>query len=86
MIGVAGRPVEGFVPGELALRGLEVIGVRHGLDHYDRTLRLFEDGVLNAGPLIAGVFRHTFGPKTFDLLQSGRSGPPKILIDFGGLR
>ncbi|MDH6575361.1 alcohol dehydrogenase catalytic domain-containing protein [Kitasatospora sp. MAP5-34] len=84
VIGVAGAPAEGFVPGELALRGLEVIGVRHGLDHYDRTLRLFQDGVLDAEPLIATVLQPSDGPGAFELLQSGRTGPPKILIDFGG--
>ncbi|MFD0272949.1 zinc-binding dehydrogenase [Kitasatospora sp. NPDC127111] len=83
LIGVAGAPAEGFVPGELTLRGLEVIGVRHGLDHYDRTLRLFRDGVLAAEPLIAAVLPPAAGPEAFRLLAAGRSGPPKILLDFG---
>ncbi|MER5636759.1 alcohol dehydrogenase catalytic domain-containing protein [Kitasatospora sp. NPDC002227] len=86
VIGVAGAAVEAFVPGELALRGLEVIGVRHGLDHYDRTLRLFREGVLDADPLVAEVLPLTEGPRAFELLGGGRSGPPKILLDFGGTR
>ncbi|GAA2803789.1 alcohol dehydrogenase catalytic domain-containing protein [Kitasatospora paracochleata] len=84
VVGVAGAPAEGFVPGELALRGLEVIGVRHGLDHYHRTVRLFRDGVLDAEPLVAAVLPP--GAEAFDRLQHGRSGPPKILLDFGGTR
>ncbi|MFB6892766.1 zinc-binding dehydrogenase [Kitasatospora sp. NPDC056327] len=84
VIGVAGRPCPDFSPGQLALRGLEVIGVRHGLDHYDRTLRLFGDGVLTAGPLIAAVLPPSAGPAAFRLLAGGRSGPPKVLLDFGG--
>lgn len=85
VIGVAGAPAEGFVPGELALRGLEVIGVRHGLDYYERTLHLFQDGVLDAEPLIAAVLPSHRGPEAFELLRGGRSGPPKILIDFGAV-
>ncbi|AUG80773.1 hypothetical protein CFP65_6105 [Kitasatospora sp. MMS16-BH015] len=82
VIGVAGAPAEGFAPGELALRGLEVIGVRHGLDYYDRTLRLYQDGVLDADPLIAAVLPAAEGPRAFELLANGRSGPPKLLLDF----
>ncbi|MFE6871744.1 zinc-binding dehydrogenase [Kitasatospora sp. NPDC057692] len=83
VIGVAGSPCPDFTPGQLALRGLEVIGVRHGLDHYDRTLRLFRDGVLAAEPLIAAVLPPSAGPEAFRLLAGGRSGPPKVLLDFG---
>lgn len=83
VIGVAGRPCPDFDPGQLALRGLEVTGVRHGLDHYDRTLRLFRDGVLAAEPLIAAVLPPAAGPEAFRMLAEGRSGPPKILLDFG---
>ncbi|MFE7561503.1 zinc-binding dehydrogenase [Kitasatospora sp. NPDC057500] len=82
VIGVAGSPCPDFDPGQLALRGLEVIGVRHGLDHYDRTLRLFRDGVLSAEPLIAAVLPPSAGPEAFRLLAGGRSGPPKVLLDF----
>ncbi|MER7703586.1 alcohol dehydrogenase catalytic domain-containing protein [Kitasatospora sp. NPDC097605] len=83
VIGVAGGPCPDFDPGRLALRGLEVIGVRHGLDHYDRTLRLFRDGVLTAEPLIAAVLAPAAGPEAFRMLAGGRSGPPKVLLDFG---
>ncbi|MFC5662190.1 zinc-binding dehydrogenase [Kitasatospora misakiensis] len=83
VIGVAGRPCPDFVPGQLALRGLEVIGVRHGLDHYDRALRLFRDGVLAAESLIAAVLPPSAAPEAFRMLAGGRSGPPKVLLDFG---
>ncbi|GAA1395177.1 alcohol dehydrogenase catalytic domain-containing protein [Kitasatospora putterlickiae] len=83
VIGVAGGPCPGFDPGQLALRGLELIGIRHGLDHYDRTLRLFRDGVLTAEPLIAAVLPPSAGPEAFRMLAGGRSGPPKVLLDFG---
>ncbi|MFF2952392.1 zinc-binding dehydrogenase [Kitasatospora sp. NPDC057965] len=83
VIGVAGRPCPDFAPGRLALRGLAVIGVRHGLDHYDRTLRLLSDGVLTAEPLIAAVLPPSAGPEAFRMLAGGRSGPPKVLLDFG---
>ncbi|MER5349951.1 alcohol dehydrogenase catalytic domain-containing protein [Kitasatospora sp. NPDC002551] len=83
VIGVAAGPCPDFDPGRLALRGLEVIGVRHGLDHYDRTLRLFRDGVLTAEPLIAAVLPPSAGAQAFRMLAGGRSGPPKVLLDFG---
>ncbi|MEU9129461.1 alcohol dehydrogenase catalytic domain-containing protein [Kitasatospora sp. NPDC048540] len=86
VIGVAGEPAEGFVPGELALRGLSVTGVRHGVDHYDQTLELFRSGVLDAEPLIAAELPPAEGPSAFDRLRRGRAGAPKILLDFGGTR
>ncbi|MEU5838280.1 alcohol dehydrogenase catalytic domain-containing protein [Streptomyces diacarni] len=86
LVGVAREPVS-FVPGELSLQGVDVLGIQHGVSHYDRTVALFERGVLEAGPLVAEVVaaesadavRHAFA-----LLERGRSGPPKVLLDFGG--
>ena len=82
VVGVASEPVAGMVPGELVLRGIDLYGIRHGLDYYDRTIQLLEDGVLDPGPLVAGVFAPEEGPRAFELLEHGRSGPPKVLLGF----
>jgi 2-desacetyl-2-hydroxyethyl bacteriochlorophyllide A dehydrogenase len=86
VVGVANEPAGGVVPGELVLRGIDLFGIRHGLDHYDRTIQLLEDGVLDPEPLVAAVLRPEEGPRAFELLEHGRSGPPKVLLGFQGLR
>jgi threonine dehydrogenase-like Zn-dependent dehydrogenase len=82
VVGVANDAVGGFVPGELVLRGIDVFGIRHGLDYYDRTIQLFVDGVLDAKPLVADVLPPERAAHAFELLERGRSGPPKVLLRF----
>jgi threonine dehydrogenase-like Zn-dependent dehydrogenase len=83
LVGVAREPVS-FTPGELSLQGVDVLGIQHGISHYDRTVTLFERGVLDAAPLVAKVFPAESVSEAFALLEHGRTGPPKILLDFGG--
>ncbi|MFE0874145.1 zinc-binding dehydrogenase [Streptomyces smyrnaeus] len=86
LVGVAREPVS-FVPGELSLQGVDVLGIQHGISHYDRTVALFEQGVLDADPLVAEVFPALSAESVgaaFALLEQGRSGPPKVLLTFGG--
>ena len=82
VVGVANEPVAGFVPGELVLRGVDLLGIRHGLDYYDRTIQLFVDGILDAKPLVAGVLPPGQAAQAFEMLERGRSGPPKVLLRF----
>ncbi|WP_395827080.1 zinc-binding dehydrogenase [Archangium violaceum] len=86
VVGVANDPVAGFAPGELVLRGIDLLGIRHGLDYYDRTIQLFVDGVLDAKPLIAGVLPPEQAERAFEMLEHGRSGPPKVLLNFNNDR
>jgi threonine dehydrogenase-like Zn-dependent dehydrogenase len=86
VIGVANHAVSGLVPGELVLRGIDVFGVRHGLDYYDRTIRLFAEGVLDARPLVAAVLPPEEAGRAFELLEHGRAGPPKVLLRFNDSR
>lgn len=83
LIGVANDEVSGLVPGDFGLRGIDVFGIRHGLDYYDRTIQLFSSGVLNAAPLIAKILVPQQATHAFELLEHGRSGPPKVLLRFG---
>ncbi|WP_026004828.1 zinc-dependent alcohol dehydrogenase [Streptomyces sp. AA1529] len=88
LVGVAREPVS-FVPGELSLQGVDVLGIQHGIAHYDRTVELFERGVLDAEPLVAEVLPAVSGESVsaaFALLEQGRSGPPKVLLAFDGPR
>jgi 2-desacetyl-2-hydroxyethyl bacteriochlorophyllide A dehydrogenase len=82
VVGVANSAVTGMVPGDLVLRGVDVFGIRHGLDYYDRTIQLFVDGVLDAKPLVADVLPPQQARQAFELLERGRSGPPKVLLRF----
>ncbi|WP_243082395.1 alcohol dehydrogenase catalytic domain-containing protein [Streptomyces sp. 891-h] len=86
LVGVAREPVS-FVPGELSLKGVDILGIQHGISHYDRTVALFEQGILDAGPLVADVLAAESAESVraaFALLEQGRSGPPKVLLTFGG--
>ncbi|MGQ0773049.1 MAG: zinc-dependent alcohol dehydrogenase [Pseudonocardiales bacterium] len=84
LIGVAGEPLDGLVPGDIALRGIDIVGIRHGLDYYDRTIKLMVDGVLNPELLIADVLAPDDAQRAFERLEHGRSGRPKLLLRFGG--
>lgn len=83
VIGVAGEPLNGLVPGDIALRGISIIGIRHGLDYYDRTIKLMVDRVLDPELLIADVLAPEDAQHAFELLEYGRSGRPKLLLRFG---
>lgn len=83
VVGVANEPVEGVVPGEIALRGITLYGIRHGLDHYQDTVRLFADRVVDARALIAEIVPVTDAARAFELLEGGRSGAPKVILDLG---
>lgn len=82
LIGVANDEVSGLVPGDFGLRGIDIFGIRHGLDYYDQTIHLFATGVLNADLLIAEVLSPEQAAQAFEFLEHGRSGPPKVLLRF----
>ncbi len=84
VIGVAGEPLNGLVPGDIALRGITIVGIRHGLDYYDHTIKLIVDRVLDPELLIADVLSPNDAPRAFEQLEHGRSGKPKLLLRFGG--
>ncbi|GGN44908.1 2-desacetyl-2-hydroxyethyl bacteriochlorophyllide A dehydrogenase [Actinoplanes campanulatus] len=81
VIGVANEPTAGVVAGSVALRGVSVLGIQHGLDHYDRTIELFATGALTADPLIGATFPAGAAAEAFAFMESARSGPPKVLLD-----
>jgi threonine dehydrogenase-like Zn-dependent dehydrogenase len=80
LIGVAYEPVA-VTPGDLALRGLSVLGVQHGVDHYPDVIRLFADGVLDGAGLLATPVPVERAAHAFELLESDRGGRPKVVLD-----
>jgi len=84
VVGVINEPVDGIVPATLVLRGISVHGIQHGLDHYDPVVRLFAEGVLDGGELVADVLPATDVARAFKVLEHGRTGRPKIVLDLGG--
>lgn len=84
VIGVGGEPLTGLVPGDIALRGIDIVGIRHGLDYYDRTIALIVDRVLDPEVLIADVLFPQDAQRAFHRLEHGRAGRPKLLLRFGG--
>jgi threonine dehydrogenase-like Zn-dependent dehydrogenase len=79
-VGVVSGPVPGFPAGEITLRGLSLHGIRHGLDHYDQTLKMFADGLLTADPLIHSRHPLTRPDEAFDALAQRSTGRPKVLL------
>ncbi|MEU6991764.1 alcohol dehydrogenase catalytic domain-containing protein [Streptomyces sp. NPDC046465] len=79
-VGVPSDPLPAVDASELVLRGVTMTGVRHGLDYYERALRLFSEGVLSAKGMIADVFELADVDKAFELLERGRRAAPKVAL------
>ncbi|MGC5344248.1 zinc-dependent alcohol dehydrogenase [Streptomyces sp. DT24] len=79
-IGVPNESLPSVDAAEMVLRGVTMIGVRHGLDYYERTLRLFADGVLTAKGMIADTFELDRADEAFELLEHGRRAAPKVAL------
>ncbi|WP_141998036.1 zinc-dependent alcohol dehydrogenase [Amycolatopsis cihanbeyliensis] len=84
VVGVATDPLDGLVPGRFVLSGFDVYGIRHGLDHYGRTVELFATGVLDGAALVAAVVPAADVEQAFKLLECGRTGRPKVILEMGG--
>jgi threonine dehydrogenase-like Zn-dependent dehydrogenase len=83
VIGVAGEQLNGLTPGDIALRGISIVGIRHGLDYYDHTINLIVDGILDPELLVADVLSPDDVQHAFERLERGRPGRPKLLLRFG---
>jgi threonine dehydrogenase-like Zn-dependent dehydrogenase len=68
----------------VTLKDLELHGVRHGIDHYDRTVALYASGRVNAGGLIDRVFPAAAVADAFAALMARDLERPKLLLEFGG--
>ncbi|MGH2941619.1 MAG: zinc-dependent alcohol dehydrogenase [Solirubrobacteraceae bacterium] len=84
LVGVANGEASGITPGDITLKGVAILGIRHGLAYYDQTVDLLASGVMDAGPLIDTVVDAASAAEAFSRLEHGRQGPPKVLLRFAG--
>ena len=82
LVGVAYEQVA-VTPGDLALRGLSVLGVQHGIDHYPDVIRLFAGGVLDGARMLARPVPVERAAHAFALLAADRGARPKITLELG---
>lgn len=80
VVGVTPGPMPAFDPAQLVLRGIDLLGIRHGLDYYQRTIDLLAAGELRTEPLIGAVFPVARIAEAYEHLAGGRGGAPKILV------
>lgn len=84
LVGVAPEPAPGITPGVITLKGIAILGIRHGLAYYDQTVDLLASGVMDAAPLIDTVVGAESVAEAFSRLEHDRQGPPKVLLRFAG--
>ena len=80
LVGVAYEQVA-VTPGDLALRGLSVLGVQHGIDHYPDVIQLFAGGVLDGARMLAAPVPVERAAHAFALLAADRGARPKITLE-----
>ncbi|MET8090840.1 alcohol dehydrogenase catalytic domain-containing protein [Micromonospora sp. NPDC005220] len=80
LVGVAYEQVA-VTPGDLALRGLSVLGVQHGIDHYPDVIRLFDHGVLDGAGLLTSPVPLGRVADAFAMLAADRGARPKVVLD-----
>ncbi|MDG4810779.1 alcohol dehydrogenase catalytic domain-containing protein [Micromonospora sp. WMMD1120] len=73
-------------PGDLALRGLSVLGIQHGIDHYPDVIGLFDDGAFDGAGLLAPPVPRDRAADAFALLAADRGGRPKVVLDLARQR
>lgn len=78
LVGVAAQP-ESIDPGFVALQGISIVGVRHGVDHYRRAAALFPQIRPALSALIDSVVPLADVKSAFDRLESRRTRP-KVVI------
>jgi 2-desacetyl-2-hydroxyethyl bacteriochlorophyllide A dehydrogenase len=83
VVGVAYEPVA-VTPADVALRGLSVLGIQHGIDHYPDVVQLFADGVLDGAGLLAAAVPVDRCAEAFEVLAGDRGARPKVVLDLTG--
>lgn len=81
LAGVSAETVDGFSLAPVVLKNMTVTGVLHGVQQYDRVLRLMAAGVIRPGELVDSRFPFADFPQAADALLTGRRVRPKILVE-----
>jgi 2-desacetyl-2-hydroxyethyl bacteriochlorophyllide A dehydrogenase len=84
LIGVVNERALDFIPSFVTLKDLELHGILHGLDHYDRTVALFASGRVTATHLIDRVLPASAAADAFERLIRREIERPKLLLEFAG--
>jgi 2-desacetyl-2-hydroxyethyl bacteriochlorophyllide A dehydrogenase len=85
-VGVCSDAVADFPAGRLVLDGIELHGIRHGLDFYDRTIDLARRGLLDLGALVGDVLPITELAVAMGRLERRELRAPKLILHTEGLR
>jgi 2-desacetyl-2-hydroxyethyl bacteriochlorophyllide A dehydrogenase len=85
-VGVCGDPVADFPAGRLVLEGIELHGIRHGLDFYSRTIDLARRGLLDLTSLVGDVLPITELDVAIGRLERRDLRLPKLILHTKGLR
>ncbi|MBM2623642.1 alcohol dehydrogenase catalytic domain-containing protein [Actinoplanes sp. LDG1-06] len=80
VVGVAYEAVA-VTPADVALRGLSVLGIQHGINHYPDVIQLFADGVLDGAGLLAAAVPVDRCAEAFARLAGDRGARPKVVLD-----
>jgi 2-desacetyl-2-hydroxyethyl bacteriochlorophyllide A dehydrogenase len=86
LVGVVNVGAPDFVAAHVTLKDLELHGILHGLDHYERTVALYASGRVDAGRLIDRVLPASDAAEAFDRLLRRDLERPKLLLEFAGER
>jgi threonine dehydrogenase-like Zn-dependent dehydrogenase len=86
LVGVVNVGAPEFVAAHVTLKDLELHGILHGLDHYERTVALYASGRVDAGRLIDRVLPAASAAEAFDRLLRRDLERPKLLLEFAGER
>jgi len=81
LAGVSAEAVNGFSLAPVVLKNVTISGVLHGVQQYDRVLRLMAAGVIRPGELVDSRFPFADFPQAAHALLTGRRVRPKILVE-----
>jgi threonine dehydrogenase-like Zn-dependent dehydrogenase len=84
LIGIVNESAPDLIPSFVTLKDLELHGVRHGINYYDRTVTLYASGRVNAGRLIDRVLPAASASDAFAALMARDLERPKLLLEFAG--
>lgn len=86
VVGVCAQTVADFPAGRLVLDGIELHGIRHGLDFYERTIDVVQRGLLDVASLVGDVLPVTELDVALTRLERRELRSPKLILHTDGLR
>jgi 2-desacetyl-2-hydroxyethyl bacteriochlorophyllide A dehydrogenase len=84
LVGVVNTGTPDFIPSFVTLKDLELHGVLHGLDYYDRTVSLYAKGTISPRHLLDRLYPASAAVEAFDALLHRNLVRPKLILEFAG--